>query len=194
VCIDAGPEVDGYVSDITRVFPVSSRFSSAQKDLYSAVLRVLKQCTSLATAQNGYTQGELHRRSVELLRVELERLGFNLRSGMLERLYPHSLSHWLGIDLHDTPTVERGTRLQEGHVLTIEPAVYVPQGDDAFPKAFWGMGIRIEDDVAVGYDSNVVLSAEAPREVEDVEAACAGWEEGVESVRREVSEQMRRTQ
>ena len=93
--------------------------------------------------------------------------------GTLERiLYPHYIGHWLGIDLHDTSTIERSTRLQEGMVLTIEPGIYVPD-DPAYPKAFRGLGMRVEDDVAVGYEDNLVLSAEAPKEVADIEAVCA---------------------
>ena len=175
VCIDAGCELDGYASDITRAFPSNSdgRFSPAQRDLYSAVLNVLKGCTQLATASQCYTLADLHRRSVEMLRLELRNLGFSLTGGSLERvLYPHYIGHWLGIDLHDCASVERSARLEEGVVVTIEPGVYVPY-DDAFPKAFQGIGIRVEDDIAVGENDNIILSAEAPKEVADVEAVCA---------------------
>ncbi|KAJ9475287.1 Intermediate cleaving peptidase 55 [Pseudozyma hubeiensis] len=174
VCIDAGGELDGYASDITRAFPSNSNglFSEPQKDLYTAVLNVLKSCTELATENQCYTLADLHRRSVDFLRQELKQIGFHLTGGSLERvLYPHYIGHWLGIDLHDCASVERTTKLEEGVVVTIEPGVYVPF-DDAFPKHFQGIGIRVEDDIAVGEDANVVLSASAPKEVVDVEAAC----------------------
>ncbi|CBQ69694.1 related to X-Pro aminopeptidase II [Sporisorium reilianum SRZ2] len=174
VCIDAGGELDGYASDITRAFPsnANGRFSEPQKDLYTAVLNVLKQCTALATESQCYTLADLHRRSVDFLRHELRQIGFHLHGGSLERiLYPHYIGHWLGIDLHDCASVERTTRLEAGVVVTIEPGVYVPY-DDAFPKHFQGIGIRVEDDIAVGEAENVVLSASAPKEVVDVEAAC----------------------
>lgn len=173
--VDAGCEFRGYASDITRTMPTSSdgRFTSAQRDLYEALLRTLKACTALATARQGYTLSGLHRRSVELLSAELRDLGFDLGFGTLERiLYPHYIGHWLGIDLHDTSSVERATRLEEGMVLTIEPGLYVPD-DPAFPKAFRGLGMRVEDDVAVGYEDNLVLSADAPKEIADIEAVCA---------------------
>lgn len=173
--VDAGCEFRGYASDITRTMPTSSdgRFTSPQRDLYEALLRTLKGCTALATARQGYTLSALHRRSVEMLHAELRDLGFHLGFGTLERiLYPHYIGHWLGIDLHDTSTIERSTRLQEGMVLTIEPGIYVPD-DPAYPKAFRGLGMRVEDDVAVGYEDNLVLSAEAPKEVADIEAVCA---------------------
>lgn len=191
VCIDAGGELNGYVSDITRAFPISGRFSSPQADLYSAILRVLHECTKQCTASNGITPADLHHRSVELLRVELRELGFDVnRSGIMSHLYPHSLSHWLGVDLHDTHTVSSGTRLQPGHVLTIEPALYIPF-DDAYPKAFHGLGIRIEDDVAVRQDDNIILSAEAPREIKDVEAICSGfWDDAEYLVQQERREEV----
>lgn len=182
VCMDAGCELDGYVSDITRAFPVNSdgKFSGAQADLYEAVLRVLRSCTALVSQSQAYTLAELHRRSVEMLAAELRALGFDLRPGVLEReIYPHALSHWLGMDLHDTPSVERTTRLEEGMCLSVEPAVYCSEHTSGVPKAFWGMGIRIEDDVAVGQQGNIVLNAECPRERVDVEAACSRFLEGV---------------
>ncbi|WFD31756.1 intermediate cleaving peptidase 55 [Malassezia sp. CBS 17886] len=174
--VDAGCEYAGYASDITRSFPVArdGRFSGPQRDLYEALLRTLKGCTALATARQGYSLAELHRRSVEMLSTELRALGFSLRAGMVERvLYPHYIGHWLGIDLHDTSSVERTTRLKDGMVLTIEPGIYVPD-DPAYPAAFRGLGMRVEDDIAVGESDNLVLSADAPKEVVDIEAVCGG--------------------
>lgn len=174
--VDAGCEFAGYASDITRTMPTAAdgRFTPAQRDIYEVLLRVLKGCTALATERQGYSLSELHRRSVEMLSSELRALGFSLSYGVLERtLYPHYLSHWLGIDLHDTSTVERSTRLQEGMVFTIEPGLYIPD-DPAFPKAYRGIGMRVEDDVAVGAAEPYVLSADAPKEVVDIEAVCSG--------------------
>ncbi len=177
ICMDAGAEVDGYASDITRAWPASGTFSGPQRDIYQVLLNTLKGCTALATAQQGFSLTELHRRSVEMLKQELRNLPqagsfSDLATGVLERtLYPHYIGHWLGIDLHDTPTVERSTPLQEGVVVTIEPGLYIPF-DDRFPKHYQGIGIRVEDDVAVLKEGNVVLSANVPKEVVDVEAAC----------------------
>lgn len=178
ICLDGGCELDGYASDITRAFPTneSGTFTKPQRDIYQAILNVLHQCTKLSTATQNLSLSELHRKSVEFLRLELLNLGFNLPSGHLERyLYPHYLGHWLGIDLHDSSTVQRSTRLEEGMVLTIEPALYIPiegPGISGCPEEYRGIGIRIEDDVLVGKDDNIILSAEAPREIVDVEAAC----------------------
>jgi intermediate cleaving peptidase 55 len=177
VCMDAGCELDGYVSDITRAFPVQGHFSSPQKDLYQAVLNVLKACTRLISEDQCYTLSELHRRSVELLNVELKQLKFDLKPGSLERdLYPHALSHWLGMDLHDTPSIDRNTKLTSGMCLSVEPAVYCNEAISGIPKHFHGLGIRVEDDVAVyGAKGNILLNAECVREVSDVEATCSGF-------------------
>ena len=138
------------------------------------LLNTLKSCTKLAVASNGYSLAELHRRSVEMLATELRALNFSLTLGVLERvLYPHYLGHWLGIDLHDTSSIERSRRLRPGMVLTIEPGLYIPD-DPAFPREYRGIGMRVEDDVAVRDHDNIVLSADAPKEIADVEGACRG--------------------
>ncbi|GAA5869896.1 hypothetical protein JCM3774_000523 [Rhodotorula dairenensis] len=207
VLLDAGCEWGGYASDITRTFPVSGSFTTPQKHLYEAVLRVEKACIEQSTASADMTLEELHRLSVDLTRVELVDLGFNLRGGDLERiLYPHFLSHPLGIDLHDTRTFGRdekcviaalrygtsrkalllilsscdrgGLRIQAGMVITIEPGLYVPPLPH-FPKGFHNQVVRIEDEVLVREDDCVVLSVDAPKEVVDVEARCQGLLDGV---------------
>ncbi|BEI87082.1 hypothetical protein CcaverHIS002_0704280 [Cutaneotrichosporon cavernicola] len=172
VLIDAGGEYHMYASDITRTFPVAGRFSPAQRDLYEAVLNVQK--TLVARCKPGDANlNELHRESCVGLNRELKQIGFNLSPGDVERtLYPHFLSHHVGSDLHDCPTAERGVTLREGHVITIEPGLYVPR-DPRFPKAFHGLGVRIEDEVAVTKDGPWVLTP-APKEVAEVEAACQG--------------------
>lgn len=109
-----------------------------------------------------------------MLTEELRQIGFKLTTGEVERkLYPHALSHHLGSDLHDCPSWTRNSTLIEGNVITIEPGVYVPL-DDSFPKHFHGIGIRIEDAVAFTKDGPLVMSANAPKEVVDVEGACQG--------------------
>lgn len=108
VVLDAGCEYGGYASDITRTFPVSGTFTSPQRDLYEAVLRVQKECVGLCSEDAGMSLDDLHRRSTSRLAEELRDLGFSLRGNELERvLYPHYVGHQLGIDLHDTNSFER---------------------------------------------------------------------------------------
>lgn len=174
VLMDAGCEYNGYASDITRTYPASGKFTEPQRDLYSAVLSAQKMLVSMCSESHGLSLYDLHRKSCELLRQELRQLGFDLRSGDLERcLYPHFLSHPIGIDLHESSQVERSSQLKEGMVITVEPGIYVPPTPQ-FPTHFHNQGIRIEDEVLVGKEHPVVISVSAPKEVVDVEGACQG--------------------
>ncbi|KAH9978208.1 peptidase M24 [Lactifluus volemus] len=174
VLLDAGGEYNGYASDISRTFPVNGTFTPPQRELYAALLATQKAMLKECTVAHGHTLESLHRRSVDLLRGQLEHIGVPCPSPVLERvLYPHCLTHPIGIDLHEPGTVERSAPLKEGMVITIEPGVYVP-ADPQFPKHFHGLGMRIEDEVLVGTEHPIVLSANAPKEIEDVEGACQG--------------------
>ncbi|XP_006459791.1 hypothetical protein AGABI2DRAFT_219147 [Agaricus bisporus var. bisporus H97] len=175
--MDAGCEYNGYASDITRTFPVSGKFTTAQAELYSAVLTVQRELITDCTEAGGYTLHELHRKSCSRLREELTKLGFNFESkndSDLERvLYPHFLSHPIGIDLHESFNMSRGNRLKAGMVVTIEPGIYVPPAPQ-FPKQYHNLGIRIEDEILVGPNDPVILTASAPKEIVDIEGACQG--------------------
>jgi len=174
VLIDAGCEYNGYASDITRTYPANGRFTPAQRDLYAAVLSAQKACIALCTTASGLSLTGLHNESVRLLKAELKQIGFRLTSGHVEViLYPHFLSHSIGIDLHESGNFDRDAPLKEGMVITIEPGLYIPPHPD-YPRAFHNMGIRIEDEVLVQKEHPVVLSVAAPKEIEDVEAACQG--------------------
>ncbi|PAV20579.1 peptidase M24 [Pyrrhoderma noxium] len=174
VLIDAGCEYNGYASDITRTFPANGKFTPAQHDLYSAVLSAQKELINQCTEDKQLSLDALHRNSCTLLRRELNQLGFRLSSGELERiLYPHYLSHPVGIDLHESQFFSRGEPIKEGMVITIEPGIYVPPSSQ-FPKHFHNIGIRIEDEVLVKRNFPIVLSIEAPKEISDIEGACQG--------------------
>lgn len=91
-------------------------------------------------------------------------------------MYPHHVGHWIGLDLHDTETISRNIKLRKGMTVTVEPGLYIPDSLE-YPPKFRGIGIRIEDDVAVGCKMSggpIVLTAEAPKEVDDIEALIAG--------------------
>jgi len=128
----------------------------------------------MCTESSGQSMHDLHRKSCQLLKQELNQIGFKLQTGDLERvLYPHFLSHPIGIDLHESSHFDRSGELKEGMVITIEPGIYVPPLTN-FPSHFHDMGIRIEDDVLVGKEHATVLSVNAPKEIVDVEGACQG--------------------
>ncbi|KAG9317064.1 peptidase M24 [Chiua virens] len=154
ILMDAGCEYNGYASDITRTYPASGSFSGPQKDLYMAVLNAQKTLISLCTESTELSLHQLHR--------DLERV-----------LYPHFLSHPIGIDLHESAHLARSDTLKAGMVITVEPGIYVPPVPQ-FPRAFHNLGIRIEDVVLVGKDHPVILSVAAPKEIADIEGACQG--------------------
>ncbi|KAI0959231.1 hypothetical protein AcW1_004114 [Taiwanofungus camphoratus] len=175
VLVDAGCEYNGYASDITRTYPANGIFTSAQAELYSALLSAQKQLVALCTASAGLSLSQLHNTSNELIRKELEGIGFQLGTGegRMGELYPHFVGHPVGIDLHESSYFDRHAPLQPGMVITVEPGVYVPPSS-SYPKHFHNIGIRIEDEVLVGEKYPVVLSASAPKEIVDIEGACQG--------------------
>lgn len=182
VLVDAGGSYGHYVTDITRTFPSSAAgFTPAQKDLYTAVLRVQRTCVALCTEDAGLSLDGLHGVAERELKKELVNLGFELGVGAMETLFPHHVGHYVGLDVHDTPGFSRRKGLKEGMCVTIEPGVYVPD-DERWPEAFRGVGIRIEDSVVVGAEAPLVLSVEAVKEVVDIEALRA---EGLEECRAE---------
>ena len=169
VLADAGGEYGGYVSDITRTWPISGKFNGAQKDLYEAVLAVQRSCIKDCRKDTHTSLELLHQKAEKELKEELRQIGFDMSSNAINVLLPHHLSHYLGLDLHDCIGYSKKATLKPGQCITVEPGVYVPF-DDKFPKHFQGMGIRIEDSVCVQEEGPLVLTTEAVKEVDDIEA------------------------
>jgi Xaa-Pro aminopeptidase len=178
VLIDAGAEYMGYASDITRTFPVSGRFSEAQRAVYKLVLDTQTGC--IDKVRPGVTMDELHNESVRLLTEGLVRLG--LLSGNPEKLieeetykrfYMHRLGHFLGMDVHDVGQYYRDGEsrpLEPGMVITVEPGIYISSETKEIPDQYRGIGIRIEDDVLVTAEGSKVLTSRAPKEIEEIES------------------------
>lgn len=105
----------------------------------------------------------------ELIRSKLSEL-FNRKISLIEmnNLYPHHVGHYIGLDVHDTPSISRSLSLTPGVTITIEPGIYIPD-DEIYPEEFRNIGIRIEDDIQITHGDPVILSAEAPKEVIDIE-------------------------
>jgi Xaa-Pro aminopeptidase len=174
--IDAACEVDGYAADITRTFPVNGRFNGAQKDVYELVLAA--QVAAIAVARPGSHWNEPHDAAVRVLAqgfVDLKLCNGSvdavLESGSYKRFYMHRTGHWLGMDVHDVGAYKLDNNwraLQPGMVLTIEPGCYIRPADDV-PQAFWNIGIRIEDDVAITAQGCEVLTAAVPKTVTAIE-------------------------
>ncbi|MBW7947549.1 MAG: Xaa-Pro dipeptidase, partial [Sphingomonadaceae bacterium] len=181
VLIDAGGEMGLYASDITRTYPVNGKFTKAQREIYEIVLRAQKE--AIAALRPGVRFHDVHKRTVEVLVEGLLRLG--LLQGNLEEIardrtryaafYPHNTSHWIGLDVHDCGDYlgadGASVALEPGNLLTIEPGLYIPAERSDVPAEYRGIGIRIEDDVLVTATGHEVLTADAPKEIEEIESA-----------------------
>jgi Xaa-Pro aminopeptidase len=175
--IDAGCELDGYASDITRTFPISGRFSAAQREVYEVVLAA--QRAALDAVRPGKAWNEPHDAAVKVLAQGI--IDLKLIQGPLEevleketykRFYMHRTGHWLGLDVHDAGDYKRQGNwraLAPGMTLTVEPGLYIRAEDDV-PERLRNIGIRIEDDVVVADNGCEVLTAEAPKAIADLEA------------------------
>jgi len=178
VLIDAGCELEGYSSDVTRTYPVGGRFSGPGRALYEAVL--VAQQAALEACRPGQTLPGIHdvatRRLVEGL-VELGLLSGDvdglIAEGKHKAFYMHSTSHWLGLDVHDVGSYKVGgerRELEPGMVFTVEPGVYVAESNEEVDTRFRGIGVRIEDDVAITTDGHENLSAAIPKAPDELEA------------------------
>ena len=174
--LDAGCELDYYASDITRTFPVSGRFTSAQRAIYEIVLEA--QSAAIAKVRAGNQWNDPHQTAVRVVTAGLVRLG--LLKGSVTRLireeayreyFNHRTGHWLGLDVHDVGDYKVGGEwrvLEQGMALTVEPGIYVRPSATA-PKDFWHIGVRIEDDVIVTAGAPDVLSAALERDPDEIE-------------------------
>ncbi|HUL42475.1 MAG TPA: aminopeptidase P N-terminal domain-containing protein [Burkholderiales bacterium] len=174
--IDAGCELDGYASDITRTFPVNGRFKGPQKDVYQLVLEA--QTAAIAAVKPGNGWDRPHGAALKVLAQGMIDLGLCkgsldkvLESGDYKRFYMHRTGHWLGLDVHDAGDYKRGGKWRElkpGMVLTVEPGCYVRPGKGV-PQKLWNIGVRIEDDVLVTSKGRDVLTDAAPKKIEVIE-------------------------
>ncbi|KAL1527028.1 hypothetical protein AB1Y20_015715 [Prymnesium parvum] len=178
--MDAGASYHSYCSDITRTWPLNGRFDAAQRALYEAVLDVNQRCIEAVRADGQTSLASLHATSVQLTLEHLISLGILRRDdrqayAKCQRYYPHAIGHWLGLEVHDCPTVGSNQPLQEGMVITIEPGLYFPRDDPELPDWCKGIGIRIEDDVLVNAPgtSATVLTHAAPKQPADIEEMLA---------------------
>ena len=187
--IDAGCELDGYASDITRTFPVNGKFTGPQRALYNITLAA--QEAAIAVTKPGSTFMQPHEAALKVLTqglldeklLKLSELGSlenAIESGAYRRFYMHRTSHWLGMDVHDVgsyrettqdnPVVDKPWRvLQSGMVITIEPGLYVRPAAD-IDEAFWNIGIRIEDDAVINDSGCELISRGVPVDADEIEA------------------------
>ncbi len=179
--IDAGCEYQYYASDITRTFPVNGKFSKEQQALYELVLA--SQLAAIDEVKPGKHWNAPHEIVVQVLTQGLVDLGL-LKGGVKElvetegyrRFFMHRTGHWIGMDVHDVGDykIENEWRVQEpGMVMTVEPGLYVSPDDETVDAKWRGIGIRIEDDVAVVKGGRDVMTEDAPKTVADIEQVMA---------------------
>lgn len=184
--IDAGCELDGYASDITRTFPINGKFSGAQKAIYEIVLA--SQEAAIEKAITGLDFQAPHEAALRVLtqglmdlglinKKETNHLDHALELKAYQRFYMHRTSHWLGMDVHDVgeyrdPHSSANPRpwraLEPGMILTIEPGLYIRPADDIHSD-YWNIGIRIEDDALITTDGCELLSRDVPVCVKEIE-------------------------
>jgi Xaa-Pro aminopeptidase len=179
--IDAGCEYQCYASDITRTFPVNGRFTPEQRAVYEIVLEA--NLAAIEKVRPGNHWNDPHDAAVRIVTQGLVKLGLLKgraaalqRAGAYRRFFMHRTGHWLGMDVHDVGDYKVGGEwrvFEPGMVLTIEPGIYIPASLRGVPRRFRNIGIRIEDDVVVTRRGAEVLSARAPKAVDEIEAVMA---------------------
>ncbi|MDT3676221.1 aminopeptidase P N-terminal domain-containing protein [Microcystis wesenbergii] len=185
VLIDAGCAYNYYNGDITRTFPVNGKFTPEQKIIYEIVLEA--QLKAIEVVKTGNPYNLFHDTAVRTIVEGLVDLGLLvgdvdeiIKEEKYKPFYMHRTGHWLGLDVHDAGgykvNEETWQTLQPGHVLTVEPGIYIApdikpaEGQPEVPEKWRGIGIRIEDDVLVTATGNEVLTATVPKKVEDIES------------------------
>jgi Xaa-Pro aminopeptidase len=178
VLIDAGGEYENYAADITRTVPINGKFTPEQKSIYELVLK--SQKAGIAAVKPGLPWNAVQQAIVLILTEGLCELG--ILQGDVEELiakeaykpfYMHSSGHWLGLDVHDSGLYKMDgvwRCLEPGMVLTVEPGLYINSNITGVDKRWWGIAVRIEDDVLVTTEGHEVLTESLPVEVAEIEA------------------------
>ncbi|PID69965.1 MAG: Xaa-Pro aminopeptidase [Flavobacteriales bacterium] len=163
VLMDLGAEYHGYTADVTRTIPADGTFSPEQKAIYEIVYNA--QEAGIAMVKPGSTFAASYMATRRVVNEGLLKLGIIKSIDEEHDYYPHGSSHYIGLDVHDAGTMGE---FKENMVLTVEPGIYIPENSPC-DKKWWGIAVRIEDDILVTKDGPVNLSARAPRKVEEIE-------------------------
>ncbi len=186
VLIDAGCEVDGYASDITRTWPVNGKFTEAQREIYELVLK--SQIAAIEACQSGARWASFHDASSRVIAQGLidlgildcsldEAIGDSLEfNGQYRNYFMHGTGHFLGLDVHDVGGGRQGDDdpgpvLKPGMIVTVEPGLYFGswRTDVKIPEKYAGIGVRIEDDILITEDGPIVLTSSCPKEISELE-------------------------
>ncbi|WP_420385360.1 aminopeptidase P family protein [Roseivirga sp.] len=163
ILMDLGAEYHGYTADVTRTIPVDGEFSPEEKAIYDLVYKAQEEAIQMC--RPGATFGEISAKARQIINEGLAELGIIENPDSRHMYYPHGLSHHIGLDVHDLGPYDM---LRENMAITIEPGIYIPSGSKCDPK-WWGIAVRIEDDILITKDGFELLSSFAPRTTEEIE-------------------------
>ena len=163
VLMDLGAEYHGYTADVTRTIPANGTFTKEQKLIYNLVYKAQEAGIAAAIVGNPHNITDTVGR--EIITKGLLQLGIIKTAEESRKYFPHGTSHYIGLDVHDAGLYGP---FEPNMVITVEPGIYIPRGSDCDEK-WWGIGVRIEDDILITEDGPVNLSAEAPRTSEEIE-------------------------
>jgi Xaa-Pro aminopeptidase len=164
VLMDLGAEYHGYSADVTRTIPANGKFSPEQKLIYDLVYDA--QEAGIAAVKIGNSIGAPDVAARKIISTGLLQLRIIKTEEESRKYFPHGTSHHIGLDVHDPGLYNN---FEENMVLTVEPGIYIPSGSDCDEK-WWGIAVRIEDDILITKNGPVNLSAEAPRKSSEIEA------------------------
>ena len=165
ILFDFGAEYGNYNADMSRSIPVNGRFTKRQRDVYNAVLNVMREATKLIVA--GAIWNEYHDEVGKIMTSELIGLGLldkhdvakqDPKAPLYKKYFMHGTSHHLGLDVHDYAS--RYKAFEVGNILTCEPGIYIPAE---------GLGIRIENNILITKNGNIDLMADIPVEADHIE-------------------------
>ena len=165
--MDVGAEYHGYTADVTRTVPANGKFSKEQKLIYNLVYEA--QEAAFKILKDGAKWTDASKAARDIIAEGLLKLGIIKDKSEVGTYYPHGLSHHIGLDVHDRGFSQT---LKKDMVITIEPGIYIPPNSDC-DKKWWGIGVRIEDDALITEKGYELLSAFAPRKVEEIEKMTA---------------------
>ncbi|HTE25269.1 aminopeptidase P family protein [Flavitalea sp.] len=165
--MDVGAEYHNYTADVTRTIPANGKFTPEQKAIYEIVYQAQEECFKMC--KEGTNWRDVNLKSKEIVAAGLLRLGIISKKEEAAKYYPHGLGHHIGMDVHDRSI---SPVLKKNMVLTIEPGIYIPENSNC-DKKWWGIAVRIEDDILIREKDYELLSTAAPRKIEDIEKKIA---------------------
>ena len=167
VLMDLGAEYRGYTADVTRTIPANGKFTKEQKEIYDIVYEAQEAGIKASTVGNSFNAPNSACKNV--VNEGLFKLGIIKSVTEKHNYLPHGVSHYIGLDVHDPGTYGK---FVANSIITVEPGIYIPEGSDCDTK-YWGIAVRIEDDILITENGPVNLSGEAPRKSDEIEKMMA---------------------